>query len=134
MKVLFVCTGNSCRSQMAEGIFNSISSNNSEAKSAGTSPTSVNPLAIKATKEIGIDISHQSSKLLTQELIDWADTIITVCSDADQSCPATRLDPTRQTKLHWNLQDPAHQEYIKFQEVRDQLHYLITELLRFAKL
>jgi arsenate reductase len=103
MNVLFVCTANSARSQMAEGLarnkglFTGVNS-------AGTKPANVNPLAVAAMREIGIDISQQYSKPLTQELIAWADVIVTLCGDARDNCP---MLPPGKRHLHWGFPDPA---------------------------
>jgi arsenate reductase len=125
VKVLFLCTGNSCRSQMAEGLLRNLAADKAEVWSAGTEPKPVHPLAVTAMQEIGIDISSQRSKSLEQlggRDFDW---LITVCDQARQSCP-TFHGASRRT-LHWNIPDPAafhgnREESMKvFRSVRDEL-------------
>ena len=103
-KVLFVCSGNSCRSQMAEGWLRALSAGNMAANSAGISPHGQNPRAIAVMAEAGVDISRQSSKELTLDHLRWADLVITVCGDAEETCP---LLPPGTRKEHWPLTDPA---------------------------
>ncbi len=103
-KVLFVCTGNSCRSQMAEGWLRALSPGCIAANSAGISPHGQNPHAIAVMAEAGVDISRQSSKELTLDHLRWADLVITVCGDAEETCP---LLPPGTRKEHWPLTDPA---------------------------
>ena len=103
-KVLFVCTGNSCRSQMAEGWLRALSKGSVAANSAGISPRGQNPRAIAVMAEAGVDISRQSSKALTLDHQGWADLVITVCGDAEETCP---LLPPGTRKEHWPLPDPA---------------------------
>ena len=103
MNVLFVCTANSARSQMAEGLARAMRRFEG-VMSAGTEPTTVNPLAVEAIQEIGIDISSHRSKPLTPELLAWADVVITLCGDARDRCP---LLPPGKRHLHWGIDDPA---------------------------
>jgi len=103
-RVLFVCTGNSCRSQMAEGWANHLGSEWLEARSAGIEAHGKNPRAIAVMRETGVDISHQESTKLTPGMLDWADLVVTVCSHADEHCP---ILPPRVQKKHWPLEDPA---------------------------
>lgn len=103
-RVLFLCTGNSARSQMAEGLLRHIAGDSYEVFSAGTHPVGVNPFAIQVMKEIGIDISHHRSKSLSEFLNEPFDFIITVCDRANETCPAFPGDVTR---IHWGFDDPA---------------------------
>ena len=103
MNALFVCTANSARSQMAEGLARS-AGRFAGVMSAGTQPSVVNPLAVEAMREIGIDISSQRSKPLTPELLAWADVVITLCGDARDRCP---LPPPGKKHLHWGIDGPA---------------------------
>lgn len=103
MNVLFVCTANSARSQMAEGLARAMRRLEG-VMSAGTEPTTVNRLAVEAMREIGIDISAQRSKPLTPELLAWADVLITLCGDVRDRCP---LLPPGKSHLHWGIDDPA---------------------------
>jgi len=124
MKVMFLCTGNSCRSQMAEGLARELGKGKITAYSAGIYPQGVNPKAITVMKEIGIDISTQHSKSIDPELLQQMDVIITLCDDAAESCPLT---PPNIKRLHWSLKDPAKakgtEEEImnEFRKVRDEI-------------
>ncbi|MFP4497558.1 MAG: arsenate reductase ArsC [Vulcanimicrobiota bacterium] len=103
IKILFLCTGNSCRSQMAEGLVNA-KYENLKAWSAGTNPASINPNAIEVMKETGIDISNQTvNRPEDFENINF-DYIITLCDHARDNCPVTDLPGER---IHWGLADPA---------------------------
>ena len=105
-RVLFLCTGNSARSQMAEGFLRHVGGERFDAMSAGIDPTSVNPLAVRAMAEVGIDISRQRSKSaasLLKEPLHFA-YVITVCDHANERCP---IFPGVVKRLHWSLQDPA---------------------------
>lgn len=133
LHLLFLCTGNSCRSQMAEGWARSLASEPFlEVKSAGIAAYGLNPRAIQVMREVGVDITKQTSKILTLDMIEWADTIVTVCGDADESCP---LLPGRTKKIHWPIFDPAKavgsaEEILeKFREVRNELKDRIKILL-----
>ncbi|HSE05893.1 MAG TPA: arsenate reductase ArsC, partial [Methylomirabilota bacterium] len=99
-RVLFLCTHNSARSQMAEGFLRAMAGDRFEPASAGTEKTSVNPLAIRVTAERGVDISGHASKLYS-ELQSW-DYLITVCDDANERCPWV---PGSVTRLHWSFPD-----------------------------
>lgn len=103
-RVLFLCTGNSCRSQMAEGFANALGAEWLEAQSAGIEAHGRNPRAISVMREAGVDIARQQSHRLTPEMLAWADLVVTVCGHADEHCPV--LPPGTQKK-HWPLSDPA---------------------------
>lgn len=103
-RVLFLCTGNSARSQMAEGLLRHLAGDSYDVFSAGTHPVGVNPLAVEVMKEIGIDISHHRSKSLAQFLNEPFDFIITVCDRANETCPVFPGDVVR---IHWSFDDPA---------------------------
>ena len=132
-KVLFLCTGNSCRSQMAEGLLRYLAGDRFEVFSAGVKPVEVNLLAIKVMKEIGIDISGYKSKSLNDLSDRQFDHVISVCDNARQTCPVL---PGKYEKIHWNLEDPAQAyvtEYDKlkvFRAVRDQIKQKIEEWIR----
>ena len=123
-KVLFLCTGNSARSQMAEAFVRTYAGDTFEAYSAGLEPKGVNPLTIRVMNEVGIDISDQSSKgvdtYLGKMLFQY---LITVCDDADKNCPT--VWPGVNKRMHWSFEDPAkfegteEQKLAKFREVRD---------------
>lgn len=102
--ILFICTGNSCRSQMAEGWARALAGPQIEALSAGIEAHGKNRGAIAVMKEAGIDISKQESTRLMPEMLDWADYVVTVCGHADEHCPVV---PPGTRKQHWPLDDPA---------------------------
>ena len=102
--VYFLCTGNSCRSQMAEGFARHLAGDRWEVASAGIEPSVVNPLAVAVMAEVGIDISRQVSKPIDPELLHRAAVIITLCGDAEERCPVT---PPQVRRVHWPLPDPA---------------------------
>jgi arsenate reductase (thioredoxin) len=106
-RVLFLCTHNSARSQMAEGLLRHLAGDRFEAMSAGTEATRVRPLAIRAMEEIGIDISHQESKTLERYLEEPFDHVITVCDEANEACP---FFPGARSRLHWSFEDPSKAE------------------------
>jgi arsenate reductase (thioredoxin) len=123
-KVLFLCTHNSARSQMAEGLLRDLAADRFEVHSAGTEATHVRPLAIRAMDEIGVDISGQESKTLERYLGEPFDYVITVCDDANETCP---FFPGAANRLHWSLPDPSAAEGTEeerlavFRSVRDGL-------------
>ncbi len=123
-KLLFLCTGNSCRSQMAEGLLRHWAGDRFEVLSAGTDPQAVHPLAVEIMGEIGVDISGHSSKSVKKFLDREFDYIITVCDRANETCP---LFPGRAKRIHWNLKDPAQAEGNEteklkaFRQVREEL-------------
>ena len=102
-KILFVCTGNSCRSQIAHGLLNNIAGDKYDVFSAGLSPNKVHPMAIEVMKEINIDISHHTSDHLDDYLDKDIDVVITTCNDANESCP---FFPGSVVRLHWSIDDP----------------------------
>ncbi len=122
--VLILCTHNSARSQMAEALLNSIAGERIEAYSAGSAPGRVNPFAIEAMSEIGIDISAARSKHLNEFLDGGIDVVITVCDDANESCPVFPGNPER---IHWSFPDPSavtgtyEERLAAFRAVRDGL-------------
>jgi arsenite methyltransferase len=136
MKILFLCTGNSCRSQMAEGYARSIAGKDFEIRSAGLEARGVNPRAIQMMQEIGIDISKQQSTTLTSDMLSWADVVITLCGHADEHCPAL---PKHIQKLHWPLSDPAkatgteEQVLSEFRQVRDEIRRRIDAAFQGLK-
>lgn len=103
-RVLFICTHNSARSQMAEGLLRSLAGEDFEVFSAGTEATFVRPLAIRAMAELGIDISGQQSKTLDRYIGERFDDVITVCDDAAEACP---VFPGTVRRRHWSFEDPS---------------------------
>jgi arsenate reductase len=133
-KVLFLCTGNSARSQMAEGYLRHVASDQFEAMSAGIEPKGLNPLAVEAMGEIGIDISTHKSKNVVSLLGQTVPYVVTVCEDAKERCP---IFPGTWKFLRWSFDDPAaavgsHEERLAvFRRVRDEIIERIDrELLR----
>ena len=123
--VLILCTGNSCRSHLAEGILRAAAGDLLNVQSAGSNPAGhVHPLAIRVMAEIGIDISQHRSKHLNEFLKQPVDTVITVCGHADQACP---LFPGQVNRHHWGFDDPAKAEGSEteklqvFRRVRDEI-------------
>ena len=103
-KVLFLCTHNSARSQMAEGLLRHLAGDRFEVFSAGTEATRVRPEAIEAMREVGVDISDQRSESLARYVGEPFDAVVTVCDDANESCP---VFPGAKTRPHWSLSDPS---------------------------
>ena len=123
--ILILCTGNSCRSHMAEGILRAAVGDALRVASAGSKPAGhVHPLAIRTLAEIGIDISTHRSKHLSEFLTDNVETVITVCGNADQACP---MFPGQVNRHHWGFDDPAHatgsedEQLAVFRRVRDEI-------------
>ncbi|HKW31036.1 MAG TPA: arsenate reductase ArsC [Verrucomicrobiae bacterium] len=123
--VLILCTGNSCRSHLAEGILHTAAGDALNVQSAGSKPAGyVHPLAIQVMKEIGIDISAHRSKHMDEFLKQPVETVITVCGSADQACP---MFPGQVNRYHWGFDDPAHatgtaeEKLAVFRRVRDEI-------------
>ena len=123
-RVLFLCTGNSARSQMAEAFLRKYGGEIFEPYSAGLEPKGVNPLTVRVLDEVGIDISNQTSKSLDTYLGKTSfQYLVTVCDDADQNCPVGL--PGIDERVHWSFEDPARfegteeEKLAKFREVRD---------------
>ena len=120
-RVLFLCTGNSARSQMAEGLLRSMASDRFDVVSAGTQPKGVHPRTIDAMRELGIDVSSHSSKDVQQFLNENFDYVITVCDRAKQACP---IFPGAEP-IHWGFDDPAdaqpEQQMEAFRRVRNEI-------------
>lgn len=123
--ILILCTGNSCRSHLAEGILQKALGDQYNVVSAGSKPAGyVHPLGIRAMAEIGIDISGHRSKHLDEFLSQEVETVITVCGNADQACP---MFPGQMNRHHWGFDDPAHatgseeEQMAVFRRVRDEI-------------
>jgi arsenate reductase (thioredoxin) len=129
-RVLFLCTHNSARSQMAEGLLRALAGDRFEAMSAGTEATHVRPLAIRAMRELGVDISGQESKTLDRYLREPFDYVITVCDDANEACP---FFPGAANRLHWSFEDPSRakgseeERLAVFGSVRDRIRQRIED-------
>lgn len=129
-KVLFLCTGNSARSQMAEGFLRSVAGERFDAMSAGIAPKGLNPLAVAAMREIGIDISSQSSKDVTEFVGTPVQYVVTVCANAREKCP---VFPATVKFMHWDLEDPAavqgtgEEKLAAFRKVRDEIVARVTK-------
>jgi len=131
-RILFLCTGNSARSQMAEAFLRKYGNGRFEPHSAGLEPKGVNPLTVKVMSEAGIDISDQSSKgietYLGKTLFQY---LVTVCDDADKNCPT--VWPGVNTRMHWSFEDPARfegteaEKLARFREVRDLIERRIKQ-------
>lgn len=130
--VLFLCTGNSCRSQMAEGWLRHLGGENFEVFSAGIEAHGKNPRAISVMKEAGVDISAQQSEILDPALLNSLDLLVTVCGHADEFCP---LMPVCCKKEHWPFDDPAgaagteEEIMTEFRRVRDQIRNRIEAFI-----
>ena len=131
-RVLFLCTHNSARSQLAEGLLRHLAGDRFEAHSAGTEATHIRPLAVRAMEEIGVDISGQESTTLERHLEEPFDYVITVCDDANEACP---FFPGAKIRLHWSFEDPSRAEGSEeerlevFRSVRDGINERIEREL-----
>ena len=128
-RVLVLCTGNSARSQMAEGLLKSIAGDKFEVESAGVAPSIVRAEAIQAMREIGVDISENRSKSVDEFATQAFDYVITVCDNARDNCP---VFPGAAIRLHWSFQDPAsvdgsdEKRLAAFRRIRDQIRDTLT--------
>ena len=136
VNILFLCTGNSCRSQIAEGWARHIGGDSMHVQSAGIEAHGKNPRAIEVMREIGIDISGQESTVVNNDMLHDADVVVTVCGHADEQCP---ILPPGITRLHWPLTDPAkatgteEQIMTEFRATRDEIEGRVIELLESIK-
>ena len=132
-KIIFICTGNACRSQIAEGIMRRLAGDKFDVFSAGSSPTQVHPMSIKVMKEIGVDISSRTSDPISKFLSENIDIVITVCDNADKACPSFRSNAER---VHWSIKDPFKgwtsdsDDLVNFRKTRDDLAKRIKNLLK----
>ena len=133
LRVMFLCTGNACRSQMAEGWARELAGDLIEAKSAGIEAHGQNERAIKSMAEVGIDISQQQSIRINGEMLEWADLLVTLCDNAEEQCPI--MNP-HMAKLHFPLPAPAklkgdEQELItEFAHIRDQIKHRVDYVIQ----
>jgi len=132
-KIYFLCTGNSCRSQMAEGFARAMLPANWTVASAGVERHGLNPLAVQVMAELGVDISQQTSKLIDPVYLAQCQVVVTLCGDARDRCPVT---PASVVKQHWPLPDPAQatgtlaERLAAFRTVRDQIRQRVADLAR----
>jgi thioredoxin type arsenate reductase len=132
--VYFLCTGNSCRSQIADGFLSAFGGDKYEVKSAGLEAHGLNPRAVQVMKEVGIDISGNSSDVIDPDILNRATYVVTLCGHADEHCPVF-MNPNV-TKWHWGFDDPAKatgsEEEImaQFRHVRDSIQARIEKFLR----
>lgn len=131
-QLYFLCTGNSCRSQMAEGFARQLAPQDWQIASAGVEQHGLNPLAVKVMAERGIDISRQQSKLIDNDYLQHSDMVVTLCGDARDKCPMT---PPTVAKRHWPLPDPAQATgdedavLAVFRQVRDEIEVRVKQLV-----
>ena len=132
-KIIFICTGNSCRSQIAEGLMRQQANEKYEVYSAGSQPTKVHPAAVEVMSEVGIDISFHSSDPISLFKNEKMDTVITVCDNANETCP---LFPGKFERIHWSIKDPSKnwnpisKDLVNFRKTRDDLSKRIKNLLK----
>lgn len=132
IKAMFLCTGNSCRSQMAEGFARELGKGLIEPYSAGLISAGVNARAVVVMKEAGIDISKQKSEEINEDLLKTMDIVITLCGNAEESCPYT---PPEIKRIHWPIKDPVdtvgtEEEIMKeFRRARDEIKNRVEELI-----
>jgi thioredoxin type arsenate reductase len=135
--VYFLCTGNSCRSQIADGFLKALGSDNYEVKSAGLEAHGLNPRAVQVMNEAGVDISKHTSDVINPEVLNRADYVITLCGHADEHCPV--ISNKNVTKWHWGFDDPAKatgtEEEImdQFRTVRDSIKGRIEQFVKEGK-
>lgn len=136
MRILFLCTGNACRSQMAEGWMRELAKNTIDVKSAGIEAHGQNSRAINTMAEIGIDISAQDSVRVNGEILEWADILVTLCDNAEEQCPV--VNP-HSIKLHLPLPDPAKKKgtdeeiQAEFREAREKVKQRVNYVLEQLK-
>lgn len=131
--VYFLCTGNSCRSQMADGWLKALGNDRYEVRSAGLEAHGLNPRAVQVMKEAGVDISGHTSDVIDPEILNRADYVITLCGHADEHCPA--ISNNNVVKRHWGFDDPAKATGTEedmmgqFRTVRDAIKSRIEKFL-----
>lgn len=132
IKVLFVCTGNSCRSQMAEGLLRHMGGDRFEVYSAGTHPSRVHPMSIRVMKELGINISTHTSDPLDKYFGHGINYVITLCDNAREFCPTF---PGKSKKIHWSIADPFrswkndHKIIGRYRQTRDDIQERLEQLI-----
>ncbi len=135
--VYFLCTGNSCRSQIADGFLKALGNDRYEVKSAGLEAHGLNPRAVQVMKEAGVDISEHTSDVIDPEILNRADYVITLCGHADEHCPV--ISNQHVVKWHWGFEDPAKatgtedEIMASFRTVRDAIQARIQQFLAEGK-
>jgi thioredoxin type arsenate reductase len=135
--VYFLCTGNSCRSQIADGFLKALGVEKYDVKSAGLEAHGLNPRAVQVMNEAGVDISKHSSDVINPDILNQADYVITLCGHADEHCPV--IANNNVTKWHWGFEDPAKaagtEEEImaQFRSVRDSIKRRIEQFVNEGK-
>ena len=130
--IIFICTGNACRSQIAHGLLESMAGDKFEVFSAGSHPIKVHPMSIKIMEEIGIDISHHTSDFIDDYLKSGIEIVITVCDNANKNCP---VFPGNVEKLHWSIDDPFkgwefdESQIQSFRDTREEIKQKIIKFL-----
>jgi len=136
-KIIFICTGNACRSQIAEGVMRKLAGDKFDVFSAGSHPSLVHPMSIKVMKEIGIDITSHTSDPISKFLSKNVNIVVTVCDNANKVCP---VFPGKVERIHWSIKDPfkgwnSHpDDLVNFRKTREDLTARIKNLIksRFA--
>ncbi|MEC0246341.1 arsenate reductase (thioredoxin) [Paenibacillus chitinolyticus] len=132
--IYFLCTGNSCRSQIADGFLNALGGDKYEVKSAGLEAHGLNPRAVQVMREAGVDISKNTSDVIDPDILNRADYVITLCGHADEHCPV--ISNKNVTKWHWGFDDPAkatgtEDEIMnQFRSVRDSIKSRIEQFVK----
>ena len=133
-KIIFICTGNACRSQIAEGLLRNLASDKFSVFSAGSHPNQVHPMSVAVMEEVGIDISHHTSDPIRDYVDHGIDVVITVCDNAKQACP---VFPGNVEHIHWSIEDPFNGwdfdplDLDNFRKVREEINSRIKDFLRF---
>ena len=132
-KIIFICTGNACRSQIAHGLLENMARDKFEVFSAGSHPSRVHSMSIKIMEEIGIDISHHTSDFIDDYLKTGIEIVITVCDNANEICP---IFPGNVERIHWSIDDPFKgwdydENHIQsFRNIREEIKQRIIEFLQ----
>ena len=135
--IYFLCTGNSCRSQIADGFMRSLGSDQYEVKSAGLEAHGLNPRAVQVMKEAGVDISAHTSDVIDTEILNRADYVVTLCGHADEHCPV--ISNPNAVKWHWGFEDPAQatgseeEILVQFRNIRDAIKDRISKFVLEGK-
>ncbi len=133
-KIIFICTGNACRSQIAEGLLRNLASDKFSVFSAGSHPSQVHKMSVAVMEEVGIDISHHTSDPISDYVDHGIDIVITVCDNAKQACP---VFPGNVEHIHWSIEDPFNGwdfdplDLDNFRKVREEINLRIKDFLRF---